>query len=92
MFAPLPMWFDGMTYDPDRDEKRLSKQISKVWRAMNDGRWHTLYGLSENTGVPEASVSARIRDFRKPRFGDHTVDRRCGERGQWWYRLIPKVT
>jgi hypothetical protein len=43
---------------------------------MADGEWHTLKELSTITGASEASCSARLRDFRKPKFGGHTVDRR----------------
>jgi len=58
---------------------------------MRDGEWRTLGEISEATGHPEASVSARLRDFRKPRFGGHTVNRRRGKwvGGSWWeYQLL----
>jgi hypothetical protein len=90
MFVPSPIWFDGRTYDPEQDEIRLSKQINRVWKAMNDSGWHTLAKLSQATGIPEASVSARIRDFRKPRFGGHAVLRERIEGGLWRYMLKPK--
>jgi hypothetical protein len=90
MFVPSPIWFDGRTYDPEQDEIRLSKQINRVWKAMNDSSWHTLAELSQATGIPEASVSARIRDFRKPRFGGHTVLRERVKGGLWRYMLKPE--
>jgi hypothetical protein len=40
------------------------------------------------TGFPEASISARLRDFRKEQFGKHVVERRRRSQGQWEYRLI----
>jgi hypothetical protein len=43
---------------------------------FGDPAWISLQSLATSTGDPEASVSARLRDFRKPRFGGHTVDRR----------------
>lgn len=88
MFTPMSVWFDGATYDPDQDESRLARQINRVWRAMNDGGWHTLADLSLQTGVPEASISARLRDFRKPRFGGHVVLRERAGGGLWRYKLV----
>jgi len=82
--------FDGDTYDPHLDAHRLKGQHAKVWRVMSDGHWRTLFELAHASGCPEASVSARLRDFRKPRFGGHTVERRRrGKGGTWEYRVIP---
>lgn len=79
----------GSTFDPDRDEDRLNRQARAVWSFMRDGKWHTLDQIEEATGYPQASVSARLRDFRKPKFGGHTVERDyCGD-GLWAYRLLP---
>jgi hypothetical protein len=66
--------FDGSTYDPEFDRERLNRQYDRVFAAMQDGRWHTLSQLHARTGDPEASISARLRDMRKPRFGEHIVD------------------
>lgn len=75
----------GTTIVPERDNKRLSRQMEKVYRAMSDGEWWTLGRLSFDTGAPEASASARIRDLR--RLG-YTIERRFVERGLWAYRMI----
>jgi len=77
----------GDTYDPDRDGNRLNRQARAVWGVMADGRWHTLQGIAITIGEPEASISARLRDFRKPRFGSHIVERRYLADGLWEYRL-----
>lgn len=83
---------DGSTYDRDADRARLNKQALAVYRVMLDHRWHTLAEISARTDAPEASVSARLRDLRKARFGAHTVDRmRCGG-GLWAYRLTDEDT
>lgn len=81
--------FDGDTYDPAQDCVRLNRQLWDVAKAMGDNRWHTLHQLAAATGHPEASVSARLRDLRKRRFGAHQVDRRRKEdgAGTWQYRL-----
>jgi hypothetical protein len=66
--APAPH-FDGETYDPTKDHKRLTKQLGRVQQAVSDGRWYTLSELSSITGDPEGSISARLRDLRKEKFG-----------------------
>jgi hypothetical protein len=84
----LTLTFDGATYTAD-DKRRLNRQYRNVWSAMSDGQPHTLYELSERTGYPEQSISARIRDFRKPRNGSHTVTRTRVSGGVYAYTLIP---
>jgi len=54
---------------------------------MSDGQWRTLGELSALTGDPEASISARLRDLRKPRFGGLTVERKYIRRGLFAYRV-----
>lgn len=80
--------FDGETYDPDRDRERLSRQLYAVLDVMKDGKWRTLPDLASATQSPEASVSARLRDLRKPRFGSHIVERQYLRKGLFQYRLI----
>lgn len=78
----------GATYNHQRDGARLAAQHVRVLGAMSDGGWHTLRELSDITGDPQASVSARLRDLRKPQFGAYTVDRCYLQRGLWAYRLV----
>lgn len=97
---PLTWWqggktpqFDGKTYVPELDHDRLGKQLRAVFEFMLDGRWHTLREVSQGTGHPEASVSARFRDFRKPRFGRFTLETDRvgpGKSGLHKYRLVRK--
>lgn len=82
----LPL-FDGATFEPKRDESRLKIQLAKVRRAMWDGRWHTLDELATTADAPQASVSARIRDLRKSRFGAYKVEKRYVARGLFEYRI-----
>ena len=79
---------DGSTFDPDRDYARLNAQHKRVYDVMRGGGWFTLYEVAEQTGDPEASVSARLRDFRKGRFGKHAVERQYLGVGLWEYRLV----
>jgi len=80
--------FDGATFDPTRDARRLAAQHARVFEYLRYGGWHTLEAISKATGAPEASVSARLRDLRKPRFGGHTIEREYVARGLFRYRLV----
>jgi hypothetical protein len=82
--------FDGVTYEPEPDHDRLASQVARVFDLMKDGRWRTLGEIESVTGDPQASVSARLRDLRKDRFGGHEVQRRrrgLPRRGLFEYRL-----
>ena len=83
--------FDGETYDHERDGARLTGQHGRVWGVLSDGEWHTLSDIARSTGDPEASVSARLRDLRKPKFGAHNVNREYVESGLHRYQLIQRV-
>lgn len=86
--------FDGSTYDPTHDRDRLRKQLERVFLLMRDGEWRTLLEISAETGDPLQSVSARLRDFRKKKFGKHTVLRRRrgpDKNGLFEYRLLPNI-
>jgi len=79
---------DGYTYEPEFDYNRLNRQARDVYLCLLVGEWWTLRELADATGWPEASVSARLRDLRKPRFGGFIVQRqRVGEGGLFHYRL-----
>lgn len=81
----LPL-FDGPSVTA-LDAARLGRQLEAVRSLMLDGRWRSLAEIAEATGSPEASVSARLRDLRKPRNGAFSVDRRRRTAGQWEYRV-----
>lgn len=82
--------FDGDTFSPELDGVRLSGQSKKVFDFMADSKWHTLAEISKGTSYPESSISARLRDYRKVRFGSHIIEkrRRYGISGTWEYQLI----
>jgi hypothetical protein len=79
--------FSGQTYNPAEDHARLTSQLNKVFDCMKDGQWHTIPELAQYAGGSEAAVSARIRDFRKQRFGGHTVERERVKKGLYRYKL-----
>lgn len=85
------MNFDGATFSPILDGKRLTTQFDRVRALMLDGGWRTLQEVAAIAGGSEAGVSARIRDLRKPRFGALVVERRRrgdGKSGVHEYRLV----
>ncbi len=84
-----PSLFDGATYEPKRDGSRLGEQMQAVKALMSDCGWRTLAEIGSACGAPEASVSARLRDLRKPRWGGFDVQRRYISHGQWAYRVCP---
>jgi hypothetical protein len=86
----LDLRFDGADYSRSRDDARLTGQILRVWECVCDGRWRTLKEIAQETGDPEASISAQLRHLRKPRFGGYTVEREYINNGLYKYRLLPK--
>lgn len=80
--------FDGATYRRALDHERLGAQLLRVALLMSDGGWNTLRGISSVTLDPEASVSARLRDLRKRKFGGHTVERERIRGGLYRYRVV----
>ena len=80
--------FDGADYIHERDGKRLAKNHLKLKELMRDKVYRTLREISYITNIPEASVSAGLRDFRKERFGSHTLNKKYLENGLYSYQLI----
>ncbi len=93
--------FDGVTYERKFDATRLRGEMARVYAIMKRGKWLTLCEISDKISEsswrdgyhrdPEASISARLRDLRKARFGAHTVERRRRgneSRGLFEYRLL----
>jgi hypothetical protein len=74
--GPNDAEFNGATYDRELDRKCLSKQMLIVYDLMQDKRFWTLRELAQATGYSQTSVSARLRDFRKEKFGSYLVESR----------------
>lgn len=68
--------FDGTTYEAEHDYVRLTGQNHQVFALMKDGRWRTLAEIELATRFGQASISARLRDLRKKKFGGWLVERR----------------
>jgi hypothetical protein len=84
--------FDGNTYNPERDHHRLKGQLADVFHLMSDGQWRTLEVIGLPLNIGDASVSARLRDLRKAKYGSHTVERRHVRAGLFEYCLIVNPT
>lgn len=81
------MRFDGETFDGPQDGARLRTQLERVRALMADGRPRTLRQIAGAVGGSEASVSARLRDLRKPRHGAWLVTRARLSGGLWAYAV-----
>lgn len=69
--------FDGKTFNVNRDQVRLNAQLDLVRTYLFRNRgWHTLDEIGSAVGAPPASVSARLRDLRKTKFGGYDIQRR----------------
>lgn len=67
----------------------MATQRETLLEAMKDGEWLTLEELSERTGIAEASVSAQLRNLRKPEYGAWEVEKRVREvRDDAWRRAL----
>ena len=78
--------FDGNTYDPEMDHIRLSFQLAAVRKLMSDGNWRTLDEIAATITGSVRSISARLRDLQKEKFGGHIVERRhCNSFGLYGY-------
>lgn len=93
-YAPPPARaFDGNTYAPKFDYARLKGQLRRVYDVMRDGQWRTLSEIATLAGnSTEASVSARLRDFRKEKYGSLAVERERVAGGLYRYRLKEQNT
>jgi hypothetical protein len=83
--------FGGETFDAERDGQRLENQLGRVRQFMLDGEWRTLGEIVMHCGGTEASVSARLRDLRKQKFGLYQIERKYFARGIHKYRLLPPL-
>lgn len=82
---------DGATYDRDRDLVRLNQQMQRVFDVVKDGKARTPKELEAETGDEWASISARLRDLRKAKFGGNQVQRLSLGGGLFAYRLLVRA-
>lgn len=76
--------FNGQTFEAKLNSPRLTLQLERVREYLLAifPKWKTLAEISEalaqlyNRKFPEASVSARLRDLRKEKFGGYKVEKK----------------
>jgi hypothetical protein len=91
VYQPAIGGFGGSTFDAALDGARLGSQLVRVHDAMIGGAWRTLDEIAALTGDRGQSISARLRDLRKERFGGFVVNRQRrgdGHRGIWEYQVL----
>jgi len=95
--APItpPVRFSGADYDPERDRERLMRQIDCIREVALNAGWVTVQKLAiacrkkfPNTGFPENSIQAQLRNLRKVGF---RLERRHVSGGLFEYHLSPPV-
>jgi hypothetical protein len=79
--------FDGQSARPI-DTPRLAGQMLAVYRLMENGEYWTLSDLAGKVGGLETSISSRIRDMRKARWGSRKIETRYIGNGVRQYRLV----
>jgi len=89
-----PLQFDGQTFDAKQDGSRLASQFIATRELMLDHEWRNLAQIvlalrKQGIHVTESSISARIRDLRKAKFGGYSVERRRVIGGLFEYRIKP---
>jgi hypothetical protein len=98
--------FPGTAYDPKIDGLRLLKQYEHIrdymltmaesdrrFRHRSEG-FRTLQEIEQATGHLTASVSAQLRNLKKPEFGSYLLEkrRRAPDGGTWEYKLMAPMT
>lgn len=81
LFSRAPHFDSGVSLSPS-DHVRLGKQLARVLAVMSDGRWYSVPAIKAaiaarfGTDDPETSISAQLRNARKPKHGGHDIERR----------------
>lgn len=70
------------------DVDRLTDQMKAIYSVIRDGHWRTLREIGDATGFGEASISAQLRNMRKPEHGSLRIDKQNRGGGLWAYRLV----
>lgn len=86
---------DCFCHNHERTQKtKPLRQIDRVRDLMKDGVGRSLRLIAlELNDIPEASVSARLRDLRQAKYGGFTVERKKLAGHAWFtYRMIPTTT
>jgi len=87
--------FDGAFFDFEIDHSRLTKQMGLIFLVILDGKFKSVIQIQEEIlnrfykRCAQTSISAILRDFRKTKWGEHTVNtRRVKDTGLFEYQFI----
>lgn len=80
----VPKEYVRAAYKPALSSPLRLFQIDAVYGLMKDGHWRTLEQISKQLKQPIQSVSARLRDLRKDKFGGFTVRREMSDKPRVW--------
>lgn len=84
--------FDDQPAAARPPRKELTGQILSLYTVLKQSDdWLTILEIQEQTGHPQNSISANLRNLRKAEFHSHNVvgRRRAGwSEGSWEYRLF----
>lgn len=86
----MPNLIDGATYLSESDQVQLINQLRAVRDIMLDGVWRTVAELHQLLPTaPEPSISAQLRNLRKPKCGGYSVRKqlRAGSTRLWEYQV-----
>ena len=61
--------FDGRHFDAEKDQVRLTAQMKGVYETLKSRAWMTVSEIESETGYPQPSISAQLRNMRKEKFG-----------------------
>jgi predicted Rossmann fold nucleotide-binding protein DprA/Smf involved in DNA uptake len=62
--------FDGRHFDAEKDQVRLTAQMKGVYDTLKETKgWMTVAEIESETGYPQPSISAQLRNMRKEKFG-----------------------
>ena len=84
--------FDGAVYNSTRDRERLTGQLHSIFMLMSDGNYRTVNEIHEQLGYPHASISAQLRNLKKPKFGGHGLEKKrvFEDSALWTFKIIAK--
>src|SRR5688572_12420258 len=88
--------FHGADFVESRDQSRLERQIDRIFNVMKDGVWRSVDEIAELTkdettgfAYKATSISAQLRNLKKPENGSHTLNRRHEGNGFYRFQIIP---
>lgn len=67
---------------------KTKTQRTRIFDLVRDTRWRSLDEIATQTGDPTPSISARLRDLRKPKYGGHTIEKKNMGGGLYAYRCV----